>query len=260
MMESGLYDFFVRNKHRIRVSILLLSMFFQLAVLLLGSTVSLTSDEANEILKSFPSTISWDIIAFHNMRVTLYNFLPLFGVWWTGFVGFNTGAVIKAIAIAKHESTIHLFFEIAAFPHYWLENFAYSIALTSGLMLLLALLTSKPSAIFYEVKCMIASLTIWATLLVFASFLEVIPSFIAFMLWVIIIPLIASGLEMISGDSVNHSRKATFLVILLLYFSLSYITITIYVLLGYYLFETLTNGWLRRQTQIFSLNRRKHSA
>lgn len=261
MTETEFCGFFLGNRHRIRVSILLLSMFFQLGVLTLGSTVSLTSDEVNEILESFPPVMSWEVIVLHNMRVTLFSFLPLFGVWWTGFVGFNTGIAMKAIGITVHQSTTHLFFTIAGLPHYWFENFAYSIALTAGLMFLLALLTLRRSAILYEANILIASLTAWAVLLLFASILEAIPMFMAFMLWVIIIPLFVSVLEMTSAGSFGCSRKAIYSVILFLYFSFFCISLPIamYVLLGYYLFETLTNGWLRSQIQIFSLSRRKHS-
>lgn len=67
-MKSRVHRFFLRNRRRIRVSILLLSMFFQLTVLILGSDVSLTSEEVTEILRSFPPLpLTWDIIAFHNM-------------------------------------------------------------------------------------------------------------------------------------------------------------------------------------------------
>lgn len=265
-MKSRVPSFFLRNRRRIRISILLLSMFFQLAVLILGSDVSLSSEEVTEILRSFPPLpITWDSIAFHNMRVSMFEFLPLFGVWWTGLVGFNTGIALKAIAISRNQSTSLLFFEIAILPHYWLEDFAYSIALTAGLMLFLAFLTLERSIVFYELKCLFASLMVWIILLVFASFLEVMPAFIAFMLWAVIVPVVFVVLETVSEDSPSLSGKATFLVILFIYFSLwsgfcftlisPYYSsvIAMYVLLGYYLFETLTNRWFRRQVQKFSV-------
>ena len=264
-MKSRVYSFFLKSRRRIRVSILLLSMFFQLAVLILGSDVSLTSEEVTEILRSFPPLpITWDAIALHNMRVSMFEFLPLFGVWWTGLVGFNTGIALKAIAIRRNQSTSLLFFAIAILPHYWLEDFAYSIALTAGLMLFLALLTLERSIIFYELKCLVASLMVWIILLVLASFLEVMPTFIAFMLWAVTIPVVFVVLETVSEDSPSFSGKTTFLVVLFIYFSLwnglcftlippTYPSvIAIYVLLGYYLFETLTNRWFRRQIQKFS--------
>jgi len=242
-------------------------MFFQLGVIILGSTVSLTSDEVNEIIKSFPHNLSLEVIAIHNMKVSVFNFVPFFGIFWTGSSGFDTGVAMKGIAIREQGSATHLFFTIAAYPHYWSENFAYSIALTAGSMLFLALLTLKRSTIFHEVKCLIASLTPWAALLVLAAFLEVIPQVIAFMLWVIIIPLIASVLELITEDSFGHSKKATLLMTLLLYLALFcpffsprlpyyLFPIAIYISLGYYLFEALSNSWLRRKTQ-FSLSKKK---
>jgi len=162
---------------------------------------------------------------------------------------------MKAIGITVHQSTTHLFFTIASLPHYWFEDFAYSIALTAGLMSLLALLTLRRSAILYEANILIASLTAWAVLLLFASILEAIPMFMAFMSWVIIVPLFGLVLEMALGDSFGCSRKAIYSVILFLYFSFFCISLPIvmYVLLGYYLFETLTNGWLRSQVQKFPL-------
>lgn len=236
-------------------------MFFQLGVLVLGSTVSLTSDEVDKILESFPPPpLTLDIITFHNIRVSMYGFLPLYGVWWMGFVGFNTGIALKAIAMSRPESTTLLFFTIASLPHYWLEEFACSIALTAGLMFLLALLTLELSTIFHEVKILLVSLVAWAMLLVFAGFMEVIPMSFAFISWVVLIPLFASVLEIISGDSLGYSRKAISLVILFLYFSFLSISLPIamYVLLGYYLLETLTKGWLRHQIQKISLTKRKH--
>lgn len=257
-METEIYDFFTRNRRRIRVSILLLSMFFQLGALVLGSTVSLTEDEANKKNESLPSIISWKTIVFHNMKVTMLNFLPLLGIWEMGYVSFNTGIALKAIATIYHRPATTLLFTITVFPHYWLEEFASSIALTAGLMFFLSLFTSKRSVIFHEVKCLIASITAWATILTVASFLEVTD--LAILLWIVLHPLIASILEKASGDSLRFSGKtkqAIFLVVLFAYFTLwiifSYIFqlplfgVAMYILLGYYLFETLTNGWFRRQ-------------
>jgi len=153
MMERKLYGFFTKNRHKIRVLILLLSVFFQLGAVSLGSMVQLTEDEANKICECLPLDMSWDIIAFHNMRVSMFDFLPLFGIWWTGFTSFNTGILMKAIATRFHRPVTNLFFRITFFPHYWLEQFAYSIALTAGLMFFLSLFTLKRSIILYEVKC-----------------------------------------------------------------------------------------------------------
>ena len=259
-METKLYSFFTKNRHKIRVLMLLLSMFFQLGALSLGSMVPLTKNEANRICESIPQDISWDIIAFHNIRVSMFKFLPLFGIWWTGYTSFNTGIFMKAIATISHRPVTTLFLRITFFPHYWLEEFAYSIALTAGLMFFLSLFTLKRSVILYEVKCLIYSVVAWATILVVAGLLEVTdwsPT-----LWIVLLPLIAAILERASGDSLRLSgmtKQTIFIVILFAYFALwgyfSFIIqlpfflfgVAMYVLLGYYLFETLTNGWLRRQ-------------
>ena len=260
MMETKLYSFFIKNRRKIRVLIFLLSMFFQLGAVSLGSMVQLTEDEANKICECLPLDMSWDIIAFHNIRVSMFKFLPLFGIWWTGFTSFNTGILMKAIATRFHRPVTNLFFRITFFPHYWLEQFAYSIALTAGLMFFLSLFTLKRSVILYEVKCLIYSVVAWAAILVVAGLLEV--TYWSPILWIILLPLIAAILERASGDSLRLSgmtEQTIFIVILFVYFALwgyfSFIIrlpfflfgVAMYVLLGYYLFETLTNGWLRRQ-------------
>ena len=259
-METKLYSFFTKNRHKIRVLIFLLSMFFQLGALSLGSMVPLTKNEANKICESLPQDISWDIIAFHNMRVSMFDFLPLFGIWWIGYTSFNTGVIMKAIATNYHKPVTTLFLRITFSPHYWLEEFAYSIALTAGLMFFLSLFTLKRSVILYEVKCLIYSVVAWATTLVVASLLEV--TYWSPILWIVLLPLIAAILERASGDSLwlsGMTEQTIFVVILFAYFALwgyfSFIIqlpfflfgVAMYVLLGYYLFETLTNGWLRRQ-------------
>ena len=115
-MERKLYGFFTKNRHQIRVLILLLSVFFQLGAVSLGSMVQLTEDEANKICECLPLDMSWDIIAFHNMRVSMFDFLPLFGIWWTGYTSFNTGILMKAIATISHRPVTNLFFRITFFP------------------------------------------------------------------------------------------------------------------------------------------------
>jgi len=260
MVETKFYGFFTKNRHQIRVLILLLSVFFQLGAVSLGSMVPLTKNEANKICESLPPVISWDIIAFHNIRVSMFKFLPLFGIWWTGYTSFNTGIFMKAIATISHRPVTTLFLRITFFPHFWLEEFAYSIALTAGLMFFLSLFTLKRSIILYEVKCSIFSVVAWATILVVAGLLEVNEW--SPILWIVLLPLIAAILEKASGDSLRFSgttKQIIFLVILFAYFALwgyfSFIFqlpyflfgVAMYVLLGYYLFETLTNGWFRRQ-------------
>ena len=114
MTDTGLRGFFLGNRHRIRVSILLLSMFLQLGVFILGSTVSLTSDEVSKILESFPSPpVTWDVLALHNMRVSMPGFFPLFGAWWTEYKGLKTGVALKTIAMKGRESATSLLSEMA---------------------------------------------------------------------------------------------------------------------------------------------------
>jgi hypothetical protein len=243
-------------------------MFFQLGALALGSTVYITKDEADNIATSFPISPSFDEIIVHNIRVSAFGFLPIFGVGWMGFVGFNTGIAMKAIAMNRQEPTSEQFFTMTAFPHYWLEDFAYSIALTSGLMFLLALFTLKTNVIFHEIKCSIFSIIAWAFLLTFAGLLEVFSLF-SNISWLIIVPLAVILLEMTQENQMRPSRIAVFLITLILYLSLMQpllvilfvpnllsspfyaFPITIYVFVGYYLFETLSNGWLRRQFKKF---------
>jgi len=260
-------QFLTIHRHRIRISILLLSMFFQLGVLILGSAAPLPQDRADDIFRNLQlQPFSLESITVHNMKVTAFVFLPLFGVLWMAFVGFNTGIVMKAVAMSTNQSTTSLFFAVSILPHYWLENFAYSTALTAGIMLLLAFSTSKISLILHEIKYLIVSLATWALLLTFAGFLEIIPGFLSFMLWVIIAPLTIVLLERASENTIGYSTKFVLSATLILYFSLMYpffaiffslfsfsfhlFPVTLYTVLGYYAAENLSLGWFRRKCAV----------
>ncbi len=215
-LTSSLAIFFVVNRHKIRLSILIIAIISQIILLIMGSGVFLSSEQAKLIIESVSSDFSWNNIAVHNMQASIFGFVPILGVGWQCWLSFNTGFVLKALAITHNSTPIWLLWEIANFPHFWLEITAIALAPTTGIMFFLGLLTRRRTIVFHELKCVAGSLLAWALLLITASCLETV--WFAPFLWVVLIPIII-GITKLDDENWGYSSRLAFVAIIFLYVS-----------------------------------------
>jgi len=249
-------DYFPTNRHRIRVSVLILMVLVQSIVLFVGGNVPLTVKQSKEIVESIPSEMSWNDIAFHNMKLSIFVFIPALGVGWLGWVSYNTGTVIEAIAITLNSTTITVLLCLTMFPHYWLEIIAYTIATTAGMMFLLALLTFNSHMVFHELTCLGTSLAAWGFLLMIAGFLE--TQLFAPLSWIILIPIIV-GIVKLDLEKFGYSNRFSLVATIFLYISFFIpfpkgcpsFPITFYGFLILVLLENLSAGGIHRKIWVF---------
>jgi hypothetical protein len=215
-LTSAWADFFLVNRHSIRLSVLILAIVIQPISYLIGSGVFFSSEQAKQIAESVSDPVSCHTIALHNMRVSVFGFVPILGVGWQSWVSFNTGIVGKALAITHNLTPNCLLWMIANFPHYWFETIAVALPATAGMMFLLGLSTRRRSVVLHELKCVGGSLVVWVLLLIVASLLE--KWGFAPVLWIPLIPIIV-GIARLDKENWGYSDRLTFGIIIFLYVS-----------------------------------------
>jgi hypothetical protein len=134
----------VSRMKRIRYTLFFLSLAIFIFAFVLGSSASLSRQEAQAIYQEFSSQVGPNPttlqIFSNNMSLCFLFFIPFFGTAFMAFVGYNTGLVLSAVVIINPQSltSLALAFATLLFPWTWMEFIAYSLASSEGLMVIVS--------------------------------------------------------------------------------------------------------------------------
>ncbi|MGD6851511.1 MAG: hypothetical protein ACQCN6_05565 [Candidatus Bathyarchaeia archaeon] len=134
-----------------RVYSVLLVLLVAVIVLVVGSSVPLSYSAAEALHGSLRQTLTQAInnndlvqsIYFNNLTLCLLMFLPLLGSGLGLFVLYNTGVGLNAISMVQGQSTLLGVLDLMAGPVFWLEFFAYSIAMAQSIWLFRRMLQGR---------------------------------------------------------------------------------------------------------------------
>ena len=165
-----------KRGRRIRLYLFLLSLGIFIAAFLIGSTEPLSSQEALAIVEQFGELIgenpTMTQILMNNLPLCLLFFIPVFGTAFMAFVGYSTGVVLSALAIAYPPAdALVLALTTLAAPWTWMELTAYSLASSEGIMLILAIIGRN---IRRELKTFLIVLAVSAVLLALGAVIEIL--------------------------------------------------------------------------------------
>lgn len=139
--EDGIKAFLLKNRRLIRITLFFISLSLFIFGLFIGSQTQFSTEEANIILQAFeesyPTDLSALFIAQNNISLCILFFIPLFGTSFMGFVSYNTGLILAALAITQSITGVDLFLSTLLLPTTWMELVAYSLASSQGIMFLL---------------------------------------------------------------------------------------------------------------------------
>ncbi|MEM3672986.1 MAG: stage II sporulation protein M [Candidatus Bathyarchaeia archaeon] len=79
----------------------------------------------------------------NNFMITLIMFIPIFGPFFGGYVFYNTGVVISALATAQNAPPTLVFLLLFLTPVAWLEFLAYSTAIAESIWLVRRILQRR---------------------------------------------------------------------------------------------------------------------
>jgi hypothetical protein len=156
-----------------RVSIFIAAFVILSVVTAYASTAELSLSDAKSLTQRIagisPTTLS---IFFNNARVDLAEFVPLFGPAFGVYVSYNTGLVIAAIAETSSlpVSGLEAFLSLVLTPIFWMEFFAYSLAVEESV----ALVASARSRLLFrtELKWLAGSMLLALAVLFVSAHLE----------------------------------------------------------------------------------------
>lgn len=117
----------------------------------IGSLVPIDAQEAEQINSNLNQTVTslkendalTQYIFGNNFFICLLMFIPIVGPILGGFILFNTGTVIGAIAIAEGYPLIVAFVALFLTPVAWLEFAAYSVSMSESVWLFRRILQGK---------------------------------------------------------------------------------------------------------------------
>ncbi len=134
-----------------RIYSVLLVLLVAIIVLVIGSIVPLSQSAATTLHDNLKQTLNQAItnqnlpqsIYLNNLTLCLLMFLPLLGSGLGLFVLYNTGVGLNAISIVQGQSTLLGIFDLMTGPVFWLEFFAYSIAMAQSIWLFRRMLQGR---------------------------------------------------------------------------------------------------------------------
>jgi RNA polymerase subunit RPABC4/transcription elongation factor Spt4 len=135
-----------RRIGKLQYTIFFMSLAIFIVAFLLGSMAFISQQEAQAIIDAFNTQIGSDPTAYqifeNNITLCLLFFIPFFGTAFMAFVGYNTGMVLAALALLNPQlgSPVALALTLFLFPWTWMEFVAYSLASSTGLMVIISII------------------------------------------------------------------------------------------------------------------------
>jgi hypothetical protein len=116
-----------------------------------GALTPVEEQEAIETSRELEQTVNWlkeknlllNFIFGNNFLITLIMFIPFAGPIVGGYVFYNTGVLIAALAVARNAPPIIVLLLLFLTPVAWLEFLAYSIAIAESVWLVRRILQRK---------------------------------------------------------------------------------------------------------------------
>jgi len=164
-----------KKGRRIRLALFLLSLAVFVVTFLLGSTASLSTREAEVIVKEFTDVFGMNpsatLILTNNLILYLLSFIPALGLAFMAFAFYNSGLVLSALSIVAGapSQALILAFMTLTLPWTWMELIAYSLASSEGIMAILALIGRT---LRNEAKILLTILGVSVTLLIVGAVVE----------------------------------------------------------------------------------------
>lgn len=136
---------------RKRILAIIVVFVISVALTIAGTLTPIDEEEANAINDDLNQTVNslkeqgalLQYIFGNNFMLTLIMFVPFFGPLFGGYVFYNTGTVIAAVAIAEHFPPTLTFLALFLTPIAWLEFLAYSIAIAESVWLIRRILQRR---------------------------------------------------------------------------------------------------------------------
>jgi len=127
----------------------------------LGTTAPVTQAEAEEIYKEFAESSKYistaQFIFGNNFLHCLLMFIPAVGPPYGLYVMYNTGIILKMLAVAQGIDVFVALLGIFIFPFAWMEYVAYALAMSQSVSLLRRFLKR-------EAKSELIRTCVWITL------------------------------------------------------------------------------------------------
>ena len=173
------------TEKRKRIYLPIIIFIFSIIILVVGSSITLSSDDAYKISDQLNKTLSerqenntlTNFIFLNNFSICLLMFIPIVGAGLGLFVLFETGLALSAIAFTQGFPTWLALASLVVTPVFWLEFTAYSIAMAQSIWLFRRLFQlSQPNRrqiILRELKWTGAFVGLCAGLLIVGAVIEV---------------------------------------------------------------------------------------
>jgi len=165
----------VAKMKNIRLTLFLISLAIFIFTFILGSSTHLSTQDAQAIVSDYQSTIGAHPTAIeifgNNVTLCLLSFIPVLGTAFMALVGYNTGIFLAALPIVNpsYPSSLILAFATLILPWAWMEFTAYSLASSTGLMMIVSALRRTLRKDFRKLLIILA---VSVALLALGSFLE----------------------------------------------------------------------------------------
>jgi len=144
---SGIRGFLAKFDWRIWKRVFIAFLILTLILIAVGSTVTLSSEELNEIQQNLermlPKSPDALFIFRNNFSIASLMLIPGLGVAAGLLILFDTGLAITALAQPANIPAILIFLGLLILPFSWLEFFAYSSAMTQSALLTAALVRRR---------------------------------------------------------------------------------------------------------------------
>jgi hypothetical protein len=168
-------EIIVARRHAIRVTLLFVNLILFIVFISIGSLTPVSQTVAQELYNNLVSIpINPASIFLHNMTICLIEIIPFLGVFLYFLSAFASGIGISAISLIQGSSSLNdLWLLLNNYPHTWLEFFAYTLAASEGIMVILMLIAAATKPAFRrEFKIAWSSVLVCAGLLAIGSIFE----------------------------------------------------------------------------------------
>jgi hypothetical protein len=165
------------SPRRKRIYSTIVVLIVAVVITVVGSVMPMDAQEAEQISSDLNQTVSalsengalTQYIFGNNFFICLIMFVPVVGPVLGGFILFNTGAAIGAVAVAGGYPVIVALFALFLTPVAWLEFAAYSVSISESVWLFRRILQGRGK---HEFRNTCFFITVCAILLLVGAVVE----------------------------------------------------------------------------------------
>jgi hypothetical protein len=157
-------EIIVARRHAIRVTLLFVNLILFVVFISIGSLTPVSQTVAQELYNSIVSIpINPETIFLHNLTICLIEIIPLLGFFFYFLSAFASGISISAISLIQGSSSVNdIWLLLNNYPHTWLEFFAYTLAASESIMMILILIAAATKPALFRRELKIVGLTVLA--------------------------------------------------------------------------------------------------